>query len=182
VHPLKHTDDARLHSTAALHPSAKPHFEHLLDEVKRRGWWPYVSSAVRTFEEQGGLAGSKATKGCSWHQFGRAIDLDINGDVSWNPDTYGALGAWWEAQGPQFVWGGRWASKYPPHGDFTHFQYAPTEKPGPLICGARDRAAFDRYWRGVEPGGGAAAAAVAVGGFFLWVGLKLLISSRARRR
>lgn len=147
--PLKLTKDKRQHSLEAMHPEARPHFAELLAEVRRKGWHPYISSAVRTFREQGDTA-SKATRGCSWHQFGRAIDLDVNGTVAWDADTYGYLGAWWKARGPGFTWGGDWKTKYPPHGDFTHFQYAPTSRPSESLCSTRDAAAFRRYWRRVS--------------------------------
>ena len=146
VNALKLPPDTRHHSLEGLHPEAKPYFEALIAEIKSRGDWPYISSAVRTFKEQAGLAGSGQSKvGCSWHQFGRAIDIDINGTVEWDPETYGAIGKWWEAKGPDFIWGGDFKS-YGKHGDFVHFQYAPSLSPGPSLCGNRDDETLARYW------------------------------------
>lgn len=179
MNPLSLSDDERHHSLLGTHPDARPHFEALLSEVKRRGWWPYISSAVRTFGEQKGLHDAKQSRtDCGWHQFGRAIDLDIDGNVT-DPTKYRELAEWWKARGPQFVWGGDFEG-YGPHGDFVHFQYAPTKVPGPLLCEDRSPEAFARYWSGTEPEGDAAP--LAIGAFFaLWL-LKLKVASRGKRR
>lgn len=170
--PLSLPDDARKHSPDGLHPDARAEFDALLDEIRRRGWSVYISSAVRTFEEQSYTA-SKATRGCSWHQFGRALDLDINGSVAWNPETFGYLGEWWEARGPNHIWGGRWVNKYPPHGDFAHFQLSETGIPPEKLCGSRDAAAFRAYWSGVR-GGGNGGNGASGGGALLLFGAAIL--------
>lgn len=143
VNALKLPPDKRHHSLEGLHPEARPHFEALIAEIKSRGDWPYISSAVRTFKEQ---AGSVSAVGCSWHQFGRAIDIDINGTVEWDPETYGAIGEWWQSHGPEFIWGGDFKKSYGEHGDFVHFQFAPTLSPDSSLCGNRDDATLARYW------------------------------------
>ena len=96
--PWQLTPDQRNHSLDGVDPDARPEFRALLDFCARQGWTVYISSATRDFAQQSDTA-SKVS--CGWHQFGRAIDIGINGSTEWDPDTYGRLIAWWEARSPQ---------------------------------------------------------------------------------
>lgn len=118
----------RLLTLAAVLPEARPHFEALIAYAAARGWRPAIVSAVRTAAEQAGSA-SKVRR--SWHQLGRAVDVELRGGVGGRA-RYQELGEWWEADGG--VWGGRWTDTYPPGaipgcepegGDCNHYQWTP---------------------------------------------------------
>jgi hypothetical protein len=120
-------DRRRLHTLEGLIPEVRPHFEALIHEARSRGLPAQIVSALRTCEEQGNLAGTKARR--SWHTLGRAVDLEFAGASS---ADYEALGTWWEKRGG--VWGGRWTELYPvapcgppdrTTGDPCHFQWTP---------------------------------------------------------
>jgi hypothetical protein len=125
-------DPDRLKTLNHVVAQARPMFEALLAEAKRRGFMPSIVSAVRTCTEQGGLAQSKAKR--SWHVFGRAVDIELHkGAPKDDPAKfYRELGEWWEEQGG--TWGGRWTDIYPnglpgiaggTPGDLVHFQFTP---------------------------------------------------------
>lgn len=123
-------DPTRLKTLARVAPSAREPFERLIAEATRRGYMPHIVSAVRTCQEQGGLAATRAKR--SWHVFGHAIDLELHkGAPKDDPaKLYRELGEWWEAQGG--TWGGRWTELYPvapgvpgASGDPLHFQWTP---------------------------------------------------------
>lgn len=131
-------DPERLKTLRHLTPDSRVMFERLLAEAERRGYLPLIISAVRTCEEQGGLAQTKAKR--SWHVFGRAVDIELRkGAPKEDPARfYRELGEWWEQQGG--TWGGRWTDLYPnglpgiangTPGDLPHFQWTPA----PLTTG-----------------------------------------------
>ena len=141
----------RDHSLLAVHPEARLEFQRLLDFATEQGWNVYISSATRGFAQQAHTA-SKTS--CGWHQFGRAIDVGINGSTEWNAETYGRLIAWWESQSPRHQTGHGWL-KYGPHGDFEHFQFVPVgyernQPPSADLCGDYDQATLSAYWEGVS--------------------------------
>lgn len=119
----------RLLSLAAVLPEARPHFEALIAYATARGWRPAIVSAVRTAADQ---AGSASRVSLSWHQLGRALDVELRGG-SGGRARYQELGEWWEGEHAG-VWGGRWTDLYPAGalpgcepegGDCNHFQYTP---------------------------------------------------------
>ena len=140
----------RDHSLLAVHPEARPEFQRLIDYATDQGWTLYISSATRGFAQQ---ASTASLAPCGWHQFGRAIDVDLNGSIAWNPETYGQLIDWWESQSSRHQTGEKW-TKYGPHGDFAHFQFVPigyerNQPPGAELCGSHDQGTLDAYWQAV---------------------------------
>ncbi len=126
-------DPSRLKTLAGIVAEARPAFELLLAEATRRGFQPYIVSALRTCDEQHNLAGTMAKR--SWHVLGHAVDIELHarGDEPDMATAYRALGQWWKDQGG--TWGGDWEKLYPvPHpagwcgpedlaGDPCHFQW-----------------------------------------------------------
>jgi hypothetical protein len=143
VNPLEWTAEER-RSLDALHPEARPHFEHLVEEARRRGHHVYLSSVVRTLEGQGGLHDSGQSRArCSWHPLGRAVDLDLDGNVT-DREPYERLGEWWKAHGG--TWGGDF-SGYGALGDFVHYQWASSRVPPEGLC---DAAGVAAYWAAAD--------------------------------
>lgn len=123
-------DMRRLKTLDAIVPEARPHFEALIAEARRRGFTPQIISAVRTCTEQKNMGSKASTTGRSWHALGRAVDLEFAGAKM---ADYQALGEWWKARGG--AWGGDWITSWPvapcgPEagkgaGDPCHFQWTP---------------------------------------------------------
>lgn len=138
----------RLGTLEGVHPDARPYFEELLARGRALGYAPQVASAVRTCEEQAALKSSGSTKAaCSWHPFGRAVDLILN-ERKEHHAAYDELGAWWKSQGG--VWGGDFKA-YGKNGDYQHFQWTPPPmKEAADLCGDDCQGATDDYWKAVE--------------------------------
>lgn len=110
-------------SITGLTPWMDQEIGQLLDFAQKQGIAATVVSTRRTCAEQdalyaegrdtGGDVVTKA-KGCqSWHVWGRAADLHIDGPF----EGYATLGAEWKRMGG--VWGGDWGW------DFGHFEWHP---------------------------------------------------------
>jgi hypothetical protein len=177
--------NARLRTLTHIAPEARGAFAALLAEATARGYLPAVVSAVRTCEEQAGLAHTKAAR--SWHVFGRAVDIELRKGPPKDDPTkfYRELGEWWEAQGG--TWGGRWVTLYPDGlpgiaggapGDLVHFQWTPP----PLTTGVPQElwptdatcdevaANAERYLAGSTPAAGASSSGGAAGAWVFLVG------------
>lgn len=132
----------------AIHPDARPYFDELLAEAKRRGYEVTIASAVRDCDEQAKLVADNSTPArCSWHLNGRAVDLHLNGK-EWNP-AYPDLGAWWKERGG--TWGGDFGANpaWGPHGDFIHFQWTPPGSEKELCIGDGCEDAWKAHWSAI---------------------------------
>jgi len=106
---------------SGLTPWMEQEVAQLLAYAASQGINAHVSAGLRTCAEQnaiyeGGAGVATTVKGCdSWHVWGRAVDLVIDGPFS----DYAVLGAEWKRMGG--VWGGDW--KVPD--DPGHFEWHP---------------------------------------------------------
>lgn len=111
-------------SVFGLTPWTGQLIEELLGFAASKGISAKVVSTLRSCSQQNALwdqgrggAGPIVTdaKGCqSWHVWGRAADLVIDGPLS----DYAVLGDQWKR------WGGVWGGDFP-IGDFGHFEWHP---------------------------------------------------------
>jgi len=122
---------------AALTPWMEDKLAELLRFADKSGIGAEVVSTRRTCDEQNAIyAGGVATqaRGCqSWHVWGRAADLRLDGPAS----DYALLGAKWKEMG------GLWGGDFLVHGspDIGHFEWHPGLKisdvcPDPDVCPA----------------------------------------------
>lgn len=176
MNPLEWSPEAR-RTLDALHPEARPHFEALVEEARRRGHHVYLSSVVRTLAEQEGIHDSGQSRAkCSWHPLGRAVDLDLDGNVT-DREAYEDLAKWWKARGG--TWGGDFPG-YGPLGDFVHYQWASSKVPPEGLC---DAAGVAAYWDTAtdEPVGQESSRSTGLGVVLGILGVGWLVS-RARRK
>lgn len=159
MNPLALPPERRHHSFDALHPQVRGQFRKLSKFIEQlTGQKPYVSSAVRTFAEQ--RSGDPNLRvPCSWHQFGRAADLDFPRHA-------------WEHARQWWAHRGGWSRAYPELG-VVHFQLAEKGVPPAELCGTRSRADFEAYWRLVGGSSHASAGplvvgAIALGAAWIW--------------
>ncbi len=123
--------------SASLTPWMEDKLAELLRFAERNGIGAQVVSTRRTCDEQNAIyAGGVATqaRGCqSWHVWGRAADLRLDGP----PSDYAFLGEKWKEMGG--VWGGDFLVHGSP--DIGHFEWHPGLKisdvcPDPDVCPA----------------------------------------------
>jgi hypothetical protein len=151
----------------------------LLDFAASRRIPARISSTLRTcaqqdalWEQGRGAPGPVVTDahGCqSWHVWGRAVDLVIDGPLS----DYKVLGDEWKS------WGGVWGGDFP-IGDFGHFEWHPGinhvsqicptgyECPPPMAAWPEDRPIFDRPIPRFFIGLGTAGVLVSFAYFKIW--------------
>lgn len=135
---------ARLTTLDGIDPRVRHHFEALIRYAERQGWGPAIVSVTRSAREQ--LHTASQVK-CSWHLFGRAMDLELRGRA--NQDDYETLGRWWEFregdEHGQGHWGGDWKS-YGEHGDYMHFHWAPSGGVPDELCTPETAASNQLAW------------------------------------
>jgi len=110
-----------------LHPKAQPVFRAFIAKVQAMGWNVILTSGYRTFAEQADLKAenaSNASPGSSFHNFGLAIDLNIQKGLTMIRKA-DSKELWLKTGVPQLgksmglVWGGDFTSYHDP----VHFEY-----------------------------------------------------------
>lgn len=122
-----------------LHPAVKQRFINFIAEVEGLGYTVIITSGYRSFTKQAQLKKENprnATPGTSMHNYGMAIDLNLQkGTQWWRKATSKA--EWLKTEVPQlaktkynFVWGGDFASYHDP----IHFDTSKEYKAANLLA------------------------------------------------
>ena len=111
-----------------LNPMVKRAFMDFIEDIKKMGYWVFLTSGYRDFEHQASLKkqdNRNAAPGFSSHNYGTALDLClVKNGVTYNKNT--APAEWIKTGVPQLAknkYGMRWGGEFPGYPDTVHFDF-----------------------------------------------------------